>query len=98
MGSNITPNTVPIYPVTSQDLGQEQLGTVAFWSFEYLLRGAFFHDHAFIEHHHPVGDLFGKAHLVSYHDHRHARCGQLPHHVQHFLDHLWVQSRSRLVE
>ena len=45
-----------------------------------------------------VGDLAGKAHLVSDDDHGDAGLGQLLHHVEHLADHLRVERRGRLVE
>ena len=45
-----------------------------------------------------VGDLAGKAHLVSHDNHGDAGLCQLLHHVEHLADHLRVESRGRLVE
>ena len=46
----------------------------------------------------PVGDLTGKAHLVSHDDHGDAGLCQLLHHIENLADHLRVESGGRLVE
>ncbi len=51
-----------------------------------------------VHEHDHVGDGAGKTHLVRHAHHRHAFLGQLDHHIEHFLDHLRVERRGRLVE
>ena len=45
-----------------------------------------------------VGDLRGRSPSRGSRQHRHALVGQLDHDVQHFLDHLRIERRGRLVE
>ena len=57
-----------------------------------------FDDFAFVHEDHAVGDGACKPHLVGHAQHGHAGSGQLNHGVEHFLDHLRVKRRGRLVE
>jgi hypothetical protein len=45
-----------------------------------------------------VRDLLREAHFVGHAHHGHAFLGELHHHVEHFVDHLGVERRGRLVE
>ena len=47
---------------------------------------------------HPVGDRFGEAHFVGHAEHGYALLGQFDHDIEHFLDHLGIKGRGRLVE
>jgi hypothetical protein len=53
---------------------------------------------SWVHEHHLVGYLAVEAHLVGAADHRHAFPNQPGHYLQHFLDHLRVERRGRLVE
>ena len=81
-----------------QDLAEEQLRAVLARVLEEVLRGALLDQGAFVEEEQPVRHLPREAHLVGDDEHRHARLGQLAHHVEHFLDHLRVERRRGLVE
>ncbi len=51
-----------------------------------------------VHHHHAVGRLSRKPHLVRDDDHRHAFAAQLLHHLEHLADHLGIERARCLVE
>ena len=65
---------------------------------EELLGLVLLDDLAAVHEDHAVGDGAGEAHLVGDAQHGHALARQLDHDVEHFLDHLGVERRGRLVE
>ena len=77
---------------------QEQLCPLARRLGEKQCRWRLFDDLALVHEDHGVGDLAGEAHLVGDDDHRHPLLRELDHDVEHFLDHLGVEGRGRLVE
>ncbi|CAD5377913.1 hypothetical protein OF001_U250010 [Pseudomonas sp. OF001] len=78
--------------------GHELLATRGLRVVEYLLRGALLLDAALVEEHHLAGNLAGEVHLVGDQQHGAAFLGQRTDHVEHFLDHLRIERRGRLVE
>src|SRR5581483_1138974 len=81
-----------------QNLAEEQPGAVAFRVGDELLRRPALDDLAAVHQQDRVGDGAGEPHLVGDAEHGHAVARQLDHHVEHFLDHLRVERRGRLVE
>src|SRR5271167_4368246 len=85
-------------PSVGEDLAQEKLGAVALGIGEELLWRPALDDLAAVHEDHRVGDGAREAHLVGDADHRHPFLGELDHDVEHFLDHLRIECRGRLVE
>ena len=86
-------------PVSGQDLAEEQLGPFGLRIVEELGRRSLCSTIS------PrsmkitrSATVAGEAHLVRDAEHGHAVVGELDHDVQHFLDHLGVECRCRLVE
>jgi hypothetical protein len=81
-----------------QDLAEEQLGALVLRIVEELVWLVLLDDLALIHEDHPVGNLPGEAHFVGHAEHGHAFFSQIHHGVEHFLDHLRIERRCRLVE
>src|SRR5690606_29611072 len=81
-----------------ENLRQEQLRARVLGVLEEVLRRALLDNPSLIEEQHAIRHFASEAHLVRDHDHRHAAQRQFLHHVEHFLDHLRVKCRGRLVE
>src|SRR6516225_5892630 len=78
-----------------QNLGQENLRTVAARLIEELGRGRVLDNAALVHEHHALGHLARKPHLVRDHHHGHPVARERDHDIEHLVDHLGVQRRGR---
>ncbi len=72
--------------------------TAATPEIRYLARRGVLDDLAVLHHPHAPRDVFGELSLVGHDEHRHAVAGELAHHGEHLVAHLWIERRGRLVE
>src|SRR6516165_11166255 len=81
-----------------ENLSQEQLRALVLRMLEERLRLVDFDDLPIRHENASVSHLTRKTHFVSDDQHGDARAGELDHGVEHFLDHLGIERRGRLVE
>ena len=81
-----------------QNLAQEKLRPLVLRVVEEFLGLVGLDDLAAIHEYDGIRNRFRKAHLVSHAEHGHATLGKFDHDIEHFLDHLGVERRGRLVE
>src|SRR6266513_5990004 len=81
-----------------QDLREELLRALRARRAEELFLLGVLDDPPRVHEDHAVRHLARESHLVRDHHHGHAFLGELDHHVEHFVDHLGVERRGRLVE
>src|SRR5579863_4119137 len=84
--------------VAAKDLTEEQFQPIGLRILEHTLRHAAFDNFAVVHEHDAIRNLSRKAHFVGHADHGHSGFSQFDHHVQDFLDHLWVERGGRLIE
>ncbi|CDX20985.1 6-pyruvoyl-tetrahydropterin synthase [Mesorhizobium plurifarium] len=82
----------------AQDLPEEGARAFRLRRAEECLRFVLLHDLALIHEDHTVCHRLGKTHFMSDAEHRHALLGERNHRIEHFLDHLRIESRSRFIE
>ena len=81
-----------------KNLAKEQLGAFMLRMLKERSRRVHLHNFASVHKHDAIGNLAREAHLVRHNDHRHALLRQRGHGNEHFLYHLRVERRCRLVE
>lgn len=88
----------PVGSVLALDGAEEPAGPLVLRVLKDVAGRALLLDDPFIDEENPVGNLFGKCHLVGDNQHRHAFVGKSPHHIKHLADQFRVEGAGRLVE
>ena len=76
---------------SSQNLGEELLGSLRLRVIDHLGGSSGLDDDAAIHKDDLIGDLASKPNLVGDNRHRHARCCQVLHNLQHLTDELGIE-------
>ncbi len=81
-----------------QDLAEKELGSLALWVSEKLVRLILFHDPAIVHEQDTIGNGSGETHLMSDNYHRHPLLCKVDHDVQYLLNHFRIECRSGLIK